>query len=218
MSDGFEQMVDASLAFFPKLAQNNSKDWFEKNKAAYVHDIRKPAELLAGLIAEDLARVTGRGYTSKVFRIYRDVRFSKDKTPYNTHLHVMWAPVSGAALDPVWYFGLSAEYFLLGTGVMGLKGADLTAYRALVDAHGDDLKAAMASSSDLQLSTWGQVPLKRVPKPYDVDHPHEDLLRRKSFAVHVPIPSGWRNAGLVAEMNAQIARLLPVDAIFARNS
>jgi hypothetical protein len=58
----------------------------------YRDEIKKPAELMADLFAEDLARHTGKcRMVSKVFRIHRDVRFSKDKTPYNTHLHLLWS-------------------------------------------------------------------------------------------------------------------------------
>ena len=87
MADGFEDMIDAAVPFFTELAANNSKAWFEPHKARYAEDIRKPAEFMAELVSEDLARITGKPHASKVFRIYRDVRFSKDKTPLNAHLH-----------------------------------------------------------------------------------------------------------------------------------
>jgi uncharacterized protein (TIGR02453 family) len=212
MADGFELMVDSARAFFTELEQNNSKDWFAPRKDAYTNDIKKPAELLGDLIAEDLSRLTGRGHKPKLFRIYRDVRFSKDKTPLNAHLHVMWSDPAGGALTPAFFFGLSPSYFLMGTGIMGLQGEALTRFRAHVDRDGDTLQDALdtATTKGVTFSDWGPDPLKRVPKPYDADHPHADLLKRKSLAVHAPIPDTWRADGLVKAINRRIADLSPV--------
>ena len=69
---------------------------------------------------------------------------------------------------------------------MGLQGKPLTAYRALVDRRGDALQDAIDATKG-DMSEYGAVPLKRVPKPYDADHPHEALLRRKSLIVTLDI-------------------------------
>ena len=217
MADGFEQMVDEALTFFPKLAANNSKDWFEPHKAHYKDAIAGPAGFFADLMAEDIARLTGKPHSPKVFRIYRDVRFSKDKTPLNTHLHVMWSPVDKDALAPTWFWGLSPEYFILGMGVMGLQGETLTRYRAFVDTCGDEVQEVLdqaASDIGATVSDWGPEPLKRVPKPYDADHPHADLLKRKALAVSAPIPADWRAQGVVKATLANAGALLPLWQMF----
>lgn len=216
MADGFEQMVDTALPFFTELAANNSKAWFEPQKARYVADIRKPAEFMADLVAEDLARITGKPQTPKVFRIYRDIRFSKDKTPLTPHLHVMWSSADKDPLAPVWFFGLSPEYFFLGMGVMPLKGDALTRYRAFVDAWGDGLTDAMEDVFTMggEISAWGPEPLKRVPKPYDADHTHAELLKRKALAVSLSMPTDWRDHGLIKAVNTRIKDLMPVWDLF----
>lgn len=216
MADGFEQMVDAALPFFAELATNNSKDWFEPKKAFYNAEIKKPAAFLADLLSEDLARVTGKPHTPKVFRIYRDVRFSKDKTPLNAHLHLMWASLDKDALAPAWFCGLSPEYFIVGMGVMGLQGESLTRYRAFVDHWGDGLAAALegVTAKGGALSDWGPAPLKRVPKPYDPDHRHGDLLKRKALALSLPVAQDWRDAGLVKAVNDRVVDLMPVWRLF----
>ena len=213
MADGFEAMVEEALRFFTKLDKNNSKDWFEPHKAHYKEAIAAPAGFFADLMAEDLARLTGKAHTPKVFRIYRDVRFSKDKTPLNTHLHVMWSPADQAALAPSWFWGLAPSYFILGMGVMGLKGETLTRYRAFVDSWGDGLQDALAHAGDsvgAEISDWGPEPLKKVPKPYDADHPHADLLKRKALAVSAPMGDSWKRDGVLKATLARVEGLIPV--------
>lgn len=217
MADGFETMVDEALTFFTKLEKNNSKEWFEPHKAHYKEAIAGPAVFFADLIAEDLARLTGKAHSPKVFRIYRDVRFSKDKTPLNAHLHLMWSPANQDALAPSWFWGLAPSYFILGMGVMGLKGDALTRYRAFVDKCGDGLQDALddaAQSVGAGLSDWGPEPLKKVPKPYDADHPHGALLKRKALAVSAPLGDDWRDAGVVKATLGRIEGLMPVWRMF----
>ena len=81
MSDGFSDLVVRSNAFFSELAANYTRDWFEAHKSTYTDDIKKPAEFLGDILAEDLSRLSGTTLKPKLFRVYRDVRFSKDKTP-----------------------------------------------------------------------------------------------------------------------------------------
>ena len=214
MADGFEQMIHEARAFFAELEANNNRAWYEENKARYSDGIKKPAEFFADLIAEDIARASGDTVKPKLFRIHRDVRFSKDKTPYNTHLHMMWSPVDRGALTPSWFFGMGSGYFILGLGLMGLQGDALNKYRAFVDRHGADLQKAI-SAAGAQISDWGPAPLKRVPKPFEQDHPQSELLKRKALAVSVDMPKDWEQQGLVKAVNGQVADLLPIYEIWA---
>lgn len=211
MADGFVELIDHANGFFTELSANNTRDWFQPRKAEYVERIRKPAELLAGLVAEDLARRTGRPHKPKVFRINRDIRFSRDKTPYNAHLHLLWTPADGSA-GPGWFFGAAPEYLTVGMGAMDLKGDRLARWRGLVDRRGDEIKAAMAAAG-AALSDWGPPPLKRVPAPYSQDHAHGDLLRRKAFAVACDLPGDWRARGLLPALGEAMGALLPLWSI-----
>ncbi|MBF9042615.1 TIGR02453 family protein [Rhodobacterales bacterium HKCCE4037] len=211
MSDGFAEMIQHANGFFTKLRANNNRDFFKAHKDTYTSEIRKPAELLADLVAEDLSRHTGKLHAPKVFRIHRDVRFSKDKTPYNTHLHMMWSQ-PGDAPSPAWFFGSAPDYLLLGMGVMNLQKESLTAYRSMIDRRGDDLTEVMETSG-ARLSDWGPDPLKRVPKPYDQDHPHVEFLKRKAFALTRDLPDGWQDKGLLKALNSVIPTLLPAWTI-----
>ncbi|MEO1676645.1 MAG: DUF2461 domain-containing protein [Pseudomonadota bacterium] len=212
MADGFEALIGEANAFFAELKKNNSKDWFEPRKGHYTDRIKKPAELLADVMGDELGRITGSSFKPKLFRIYRDVRFSKDKTPYNTHLHLSWFPPEGEA-RPGWFFGSAPDYLLLGCGVPGLKGADLTQFRAAIDRDGAALQASLTEAGrtcGAELSGWGAEPLKRVPKPYDEGHPSAELLKRKSLVLHADLPQDWAKAGLIAALRARAEAMLPV--------
>ena len=220
MSDGFDKMVDEALTFFTRLDANNSKAWFDPQKAYYKDAIAGPAGFFADLMAEDIARLTGQAHAPKVFRIYRDVRFSKDKTPLNTHLHLMWRPVGSDALVPSWFWGLSPSYFVMGMGVMGLKGESLTRYRAFVDRWGDGVQAALDGAADAvgaSQSDWGPEPLRNVPKPYEPGHPHAELLKRKALAISAPMPDDWRDVG-VLKASVHVAKgLRPLWEMFEKH-
>lgn len=152
-----------------------------------------------------------------MFRIYRDVRFSKDTTPLNAHLHLMWSPAEQDTLAPSWFWGLSPEYFIVGMGVMGLQGESLTRYRAFVDRRGDALQTALDDahvSVGAEMSDWGPEPLKRVPRPYDPDHAHGALLKRKALAISAPMSADWQARGLVKATLACVTGMRPVWNVF----
>lgn len=211
MQDGFTQLIDEATTFFTALERNNKKEWFDPRKDHYVSTIRKPAELFADLMAEDLSHLTGATHKPKVFRIYRDVRFSADKRPYNAHLHILWAQGRGDAFAPGYFFACEPGDLFVGFGITDLKGPDLTRWRAFVDVRGDDLVEAIARSG-MTLSDWGGPPLKRVPKPFDPEHPHADLLKRKSLLVSRPLGQAWRGTkdGLIGAVRDAFAACRPL--------
>lgn len=214
MSDGFTEMLDRAQAFYGALARNNSKDWFEPRKAQWKADIEGPATLLTEIVAEELSRMTGLGHTPKLFRIYRDVRFSGDKTPYKTRLGMLWSPVEPA---PQFYFGIDPDRTHVGCAAQGLDKDGITRFRALVDRDGDRLQQLIDDSGGT-LTSIGAAPLKRVPKPYAADHPHAELLRRRSLALSLPLADGWRAGdGLVAALIDRFQVLMPVRDFLARS-
>ena len=209
MSDGFAELIDLSNRFFLDLKANNSREWFQDRKGFYTDEIKKPAELLADLIAEDLNRLTGVPHKPKLFRIHRDVRFSKDKTPYNAHLHFQWSR-SDSETSPSWFLGSSTNYLIVAMGVMAPGGGVLSRYRSFVDTRGDEIADAVSQATGARLSDWGAAPLKRVPKPYDPDHPHAALLKRKTLIIEAALSKDWREAGLVASVNGVVETMMPL--------
>ncbi|MEM7710361.1 MAG: DUF2461 domain-containing protein [Pseudomonadota bacterium] len=216
MSDGFTDFLDRSQAFYGQLARNNSKDWFEPRKAEWKADIEAPAKLLVEIMAEELSRLTGDPHTGKLFRIHRDVRFSKDKTPYKTSLSMLWSTPDADDLATSFYFAIDPADTIAACGTPGFDKEALTRYRAMVDTWGDRLSDIL-DETDARIADIGPDPLKRVPKPYDADHPHGDLLKRKSLALTTALDPGWRATGdgLVSALTDTFERLLPFRAFMA---
>lgn len=210
-TDGFASMVDDAVAFFSDLDANNTKEWFEPRKEHYQKAIRQPAELLSELVADAISQLTGVGHSGKVYRIHRDVRFSKDKRPYNTHLHMLWSAKSAGEGAPAWFFACSPTMLTVNMGCASLKGEQLTRYRKMIDDHGDELQEALHTAG-LPFSSWGEEPLKKTPAPYGDDHPHAAMLKRRSLILDAPLGQGWRSNGdeLLTAIHARCVTLKPV--------
>ena len=211
MTDGFTQLIDDGNTFFTQLAQNNTKDWFDPRKDYYNENIKKPAMFFADLLADDFSRIAGVAHKAKVFRIYRDVRFSKDKTPFKPHLHILWSPISDNPMAPSFFFASEPSYLGVGFGIPSMQGAALTRFRALVDVWGDQLVEAI-DRTGMGFSDWGAAPHKRVPKPYTADHPHAELLKRKRMVLGAPLSQGWRtdDGGLIKAVRHAFETTEPV--------
>lgn len=209
MSDPFAQLIPEARAFFAELQANNTKDWFDAHKARYTDRIRKPAEALGEVMAAELGRLTGRVLQPKVYRINRDVRFSKDKTPYNTHLHMLWS--TGAEDRPGWFLAVSPAGVSLSTGVMAFTPGGLDRVRQVIADDPGPWRAAVCVGD---LADWGEPPLKRAPKPWDDSHPAADLLRRKSLILTLPLDGTDLSGGLVPVLTGAAARLMPFWACF----
>ncbi|MEM8729352.1 MAG: DUF2461 domain-containing protein [Pseudomonadota bacterium] len=207
----FDHYDPDALAFLSDLRANNSRAWFTEQKARYEQRIKAPSQDFAAQMAMALEAVSGHSIKSKMFRIHRDVRFSKDKTPYNAHVHLSFAPDGLGDAPPMWFFGLSPERLTLGCGVFEYGKAALDRFRAamagpkgadLIDL-GHRLEAAGLRVSEPQL--------KRVPAGYDKDHPHGEALRRKGFSVWRDMAPAFVTApGLVSRSMEAMTPLRPV--------
>jgi uncharacterized protein (TIGR02453 family) len=209
MSDGFADIITAARPILAALAQHNSRETFEPLKPAFKAEVEGPAKLMADLFSEDLSRITGAGHSGKMGRIYRDVRFSKDKSPFNTYIHIYWQASQGGASG--WLLHIAADRVEFMTGLHQLAGDSLATYRAAVDRDGDALQDILDAAPDLGLQTmdWDDPFLKRVPKPYDADHPHADLLRRKELILGVALDDARLKDGLMPALNRSVKDLLP---------
>lgn len=171
-------------AFLRDLAANNDRTWFSAHKADYERAYKQPAEAFMAEIRPRLEALAERPLGAKLFRIHRDVRFSKDKSPYNAYVHLGFqAPkVSGEPRRRGgFYFGLEPDKATVGVGAFDFGAADLERYRKAVASDGDgaDLAALLARLD----ATQHPPDLKRVPAPYPADHPRGDLLRHKGLNV-----------------------------------
>ncbi len=168
-----------AMDFLRDLKANNDRAWFAAHKQVYETAIQGAARDFIDAITPDLEALAGAPVAAKVFRIHRDVRFSKDKSPYNAHLHIGFhASDSRGGL----FFGLEPERLHLGAGAFQFTAAPLDRYRA---AAADEVAGVQLERLAATLASAGfrvDAPdLKRVPAPYPPDHPRGELLRRKGL-------------------------------------
>lgn len=207
----FDTLIPDALGFFDLLAANNDRAWFAAQKPDYEAAVKRPAEALLDTVDGWLACETGAALTPKLYRIHRDVRFSKDKTPYNTHLHLQW---SDKATGICHLFGVSRDYVCAGVGAMVFDKRALTRWRAQVAGAAG---VGLAARLDGLLAQGHRVDLpelKRVPAPHAQDHPRAELLKRKGLIVWSDFEDAER-ADPVAALQAVFTRLAPFRAELA---
>lgn len=199
-------------AFLRGLAANNDRDWFNANKKAYERAYKAPAEAFTAELRPRLEALAGVKLGGKIFRIHRDVRFSKDKSPYNTHLHIGFQHQRSGG-EPRrrggFYFGIDPAALTLGVGAFDFGPADLDRYRrAVADDHEGGELARILARLD---ATLHDADLKRVPAPYPADHPRAELLKRKGMNAWAALdPALCASPDLADAVMAEFERL---DAI-----
>lgn len=180
--------------FFAKIKENNNKPWFEAHKKEYQTFVVEPTKafILAmgqrlGKLAPSIQYDTRANGSGSMMRIYRDVRFSKDKTPYKTWLGVIFWEGNGKKTDnPGYYFGLESDGAGAHAGLHGFPKPFLEAYREAVidDELGEELNTILTTMPSAY--TIGDKHYKRVPRGYDKEHPRADLLLYNSLVVSAP--------------------------------
>jgi uncharacterized protein (TIGR02453 family) len=169
--DGFPK---DTFAWFAGLEADNSKAYFTAHRETYENAVRGPLEALLEELADEL------GGRVKMFRQHRDVRFSRDKSPYKTTTYglIRERPGSEAGL----YAQLSATGFFVGTGYYALEPDRLARFRDAIadEATGPALEQAVAAAHRAGVETFGEA-LKTAPRGYPKDHPRVVLLRHRSL-------------------------------------
>jgi uncharacterized protein (TIGR02453 family) len=196
-----------TVEFLAGLRANNDRGWFEAHRADYQAFVKHPGEAFAGALADGLEAMTSEAHRYRIFRIHRDVRFSKDKTPYNAHLHISLSPGAGCSEGvPAWMFGIEPDRLTLGAGIFTFAAAQLEAWRSRVAACEGEEIARMLDGLEAAGVRIGEPELKRVPAPYPSDHPHASLLRRKGLTAWTD--SADTGAALGADGPARCVRQL----------
>lgn len=176
---GFHGTMD----FLRDLEAHNERTWFQASKDRYEQVFKAPAEALAAELRPRVAELAGRPVGAKVFRIHRDTRFSKDKTPYHTYLRIAFRPETGPG-EPRrrgnFLLGLTPQRLSVGVGAFDFGPEDLDRYRRAVNeaGSGEELADILAR---IAAPPFHEPELKRVPAPYPADHPRAELLRRKEL-------------------------------------
>ena len=194
--DAFTGFRPVALTFLRSLARNNKREWFEANRERYEADVKRPLQILVEEIDArlgDIAPEMVGNPKRSIFRIYRDVRFSKDKSPYKTNAAAWFyhrdaghavgtAAVHGGA---GFYFQIAPKECIVAGGIWMPPTAALKTLREAIAEDPDQLKSILKQPAFKRTfrSLSEEAVLKRTPRGFDPEHPAADLLRYKSFTV-----------------------------------
>ena len=208
-----------TFAFLRELTEHNDKDWFTANRKRYEEQYLAPAVAFVEAIGPRLAELPGEvRFEAKVngslFRINRDIRFSKDKTPYKNHIDMwFWTGDKKGWETPGYFLRLLPDQWGIGGGIHHLSKEGLQAYRdAVVDeAKGKGLEAAVAKVGP-GLSI-GEPSRKTVPRGYDAAHPRAGYLLYEGMAAFQegPLPASVGTPGFVDEVMGRFKAVSPLN-------
>jgi len=174
--------------FLEELSRNNNREWFIPNKARYERDVREPMLAFIADFALRLRKISAcyvadpRPMGGSMMRIYRNLRFSRDKTPYHTNASAAFGHRDGAHFNsPSFYLSLSPAEAFAGVGVWHPQADTLAKIRDAIVAHPAKWKSAIGDRKFKgRFEVMGDI-LSRPPKGYDADHPMIEDLKRKDF-------------------------------------
>lgn len=198
-------------AFLAGLRDNNRKDWFEAHRADYQSAFLAPAGACGDLLSAELSRLAGRPYRARLFRIYRDQRFSRG-VPYKAHLHMLFEEIAPQGFGPALFFGLEPDGLFLGGGIFAFDAPALLRWRAEVAGPRGAELADLLATQQASGARLFEPELKAPPRGTPPDHPRAGLLRHKGLVLQSALQDGElaEDRGFVGLCRAEFARLMPV--------
>ncbi len=180
--------------FLRDLDANNNRDWFQESKPRYEKDLKEPCLEFITEFGAHLHRVSPhfradpRVQRGSLFRIYRDIRFSRDKRPYKTHQGMHFPHDAGKnAHTPGFYLHLEPGKCFAGVGLWRPDTPTLRLLRERVAANPEAWRRAVENPAFTELFTVQGESLKRVPRGFPADHELADVLKLKDFTAYTPL-------------------------------
>ncbi|MBP6013241.1 MAG: DUF2461 domain-containing protein [Alphaproteobacteria bacterium] len=215
----FKGLPKDFFVFFKELAANNERPWFEENKQRYKDVVLAPLSDFIAAMAPRVGKITKqivcdpRPNGGSMFRIYRDVRFAKDKSPYKTHAGVHFRHALGRdAHVPGFYMHFAPDEVFFGGGIWMPEPPALNKVRRAI---ADEPKSWKKVVEDKVFKTTfngveGDA-LSRPPKGFDAEHPYIGDIKRKSFfAMHQSSPKAAASPALLDEVEATFRAAKPL--------
>jgi len=216
MAKIFPGFSPGALTFLRALKRNNRRDWFKPRKEKYEALIQGPMLEFVTALNEEFARFAPAYVTppeKAVYRIYRDTRFSPDKTPYKTHIAAIFPRQSAVKREgAVFYLHFTEKELLAFGGVWGPDRDELLAYRTLLQDHYAEFNEILGNKQLRKIVGGLQgEQLSRVPKGFCADHPAEGLLRQKQWYLESTLDIKLlTTAKLVSELARRFAVMAPM--------
>jgi len=183
----------ALFEFLRALKRNNNRQWFQTNRERYERDVRLPLQHFVADFAPRLAKISPhfladpRPAGGSIFRIHRDTRFSKDKTPYKTAAAAQFRHEAGKSVHaPGFYLHLEPGSVFAGVGMWHPDAAAQRAVRDAIVESPAKWKRAIGGKTFTGLFELGGDSLKRPPRGCDPDHPMIEYLKLKDFVGYSP--------------------------------
>eukprot|EP01156_Anaeramoeba_ignava_P010496 Anaeramoba_ignava/a479909_7.p1 GENE.a479909_7~~a479909_7.p1 ORF type:complete len:227 (-),score=19.01 a479909_7:79-759(-) len=177
--------MENAIKFLNELKQNNNREWFTENKKRY-EVAKKEFESFISLLIDEIAKfdsqLTGVSAKQCIFRLYRDVRFSKDKRPYKEHFGAFMGGNGRKTTLAAYYIHIDPTGCFLGGGLYRPEPQILKKVRQQIDYDASSLRDIINHKNFKE--TYGELEgeqLKTAPKDFPKDHPDIDLLRFKDF-------------------------------------
>lgn len=213
----------ALFTFLSELRLHNDRDWFQRNRERYERDVRDPMLRFIGDMKPVLARVAPRLVADprpvggSLFRINRDTRFSKDKTPYKTNVAAHFRHEAGRDVHgPGLYLSLEPDEVDVGGGIWHPEPEPLRRIRLSIVDRPAAWKKVMAAPAMRKVEWWGER-LARTPRGFPEDHPLDELLRRKDFGAGLTLRERDACSPAFLDRCAEVYRVLgPTMKLLAR--
>lgn len=215
----FEGFSPDFLKFFRELSANNDRAWFEANKDRYRGSVVDPMLSFIAALESPVGRISPqflvipKAHGGSLFRIYRDTRFSADKTPYKTHAAAHLRHAAGKdAHAPGFYVHFGPEGLHWGGGIWLPPSAPLRAIREFIADNPAAWRRLGAAKAVRDRGGLQGEQLKRPPRGFDPEHEHVDDLRRKSFyLMEEAKPATLRDPDLVKRVTAGFRAAAPLN-------
>jgi uncharacterized protein (TIGR02453 family) len=206
--------------FLKQLKENNNRQWFSENKARYEALVMEPALDFIAAMEEPLKKVSPfftaipKRSGGSMMRVYRDIRFSKDKTPYKPFVGIHFRHEAGKdAHAPGFYFHIGTDEVFLGAGIWHPEPAVLEQIRFAIDDQPERWKKIVRNKLLTRVFEFDGERLKRPPKNYDAHHPLIEDLKWKDHFVLAYLPEA---AITSAELVPQVASHFKITAPYMR--
>jgi uncharacterized protein (TIGR02453 family) len=213
-----------TLDFLKELVENNNREWFQVNKERYDKARENVIELTTDIIGKlhqiDPGVNADLDPKKCVMRIYRDIRFSKNKTPYKNNFGIS-LPASGTKLGGAeYYLHIQPGKSFIAGGYWMPEAEHLKAIRQEIDYNADDLKKIIDAPHFIKLfgEFRKQDQLKTVPRDYSAENPNIDLLKLKSFIVSHPLKDKELMGAKAADEIVEVCNNLYPLNVFLKNA
>ena len=190
-----QPITPALFEFLRELKDNNERPWFEANKERYRADVRAPVLDFIADFAQPLSEISPyfvadpRANGGSLFRIYRDVRFSRDKTPYKTNVGAHFRHSAGRdAHAPGFYLHFEPDTCFAGCGIWHPDNQTLKRIRDAIVDRAEEWQSITGTGGFRSTFEMMGESLKRPPRGYDPEHPLIEDLKRKDFVAITSFP------------------------------